>query len=118
MSEREMVFEGTAKIISPFNSKSAFIQRILKANDPKRWSVTDEFSTRGSAIEQSLSFAPMSLKKSVLRGMRRRFGFGRLSFALSYGPALRSVRQELGELPEVLGGGCEVELVSGAIGAA
>lgn len=39
-------------------------------------------------------------------------------FRLSRCPDLRSVRQELGELPEVLGCGGEVELVSGAVGSA
>ena len=60
-------------------------------------------------------FWRMSLKKSVLRETRGRFGFGRLILALSCRPELRSVRQELCKLPEVLGCRGEAELVSGAV---
>jgi hypothetical protein len=72
----------------------------------------------GGRITRAVRFAPISLKKSVrisVSGGRavadeRLLPLGR--------PGPWSARQELCQLPEVLGGGREVELVPGAVRAA
>ena len=55
----------------------------------------------------------MSLKKSPTRQAMRSVRFGRKRFPVSGSHRLRAVRQELGQLPDVLCGGCQVELVAG-----
>ena len=63
------------------------------------------------------SFAPISLKKSACKS----FGRSEPEQPKSAGPVSGGPRRgrclQLGELPEVLGGGGEVELVAGAAGA-
>lgn len=70
--------------------------------------------TSVSRCATNVCFAPISLKKSAWRAAAP----GKLTLVGGAGALCRlrcRHRDELGELPEVLGGCCEMELVAGAV---
>ena len=67
--------------------------------------------------ETNVRNGSMLLKKSAFDRSGRWGVRGRAALCHSGGHRLRWHRDELGQLAQVLGGGCEVELVAGAVGA-